>query len=188
MTSFPSHQVNRVPRVTGIRITSTPGPDREYTAGETVKATVTFSQTVNQDGWHAIVNPIVRRYAPFLELDFGDGEGGGTREARTTLQSTHFNNEYVMTLDYTYTVKSTDRAPDGVGIVADSLTYPSINRLVSGASRSLPVAERVVVNLAHPAYGPFADHKVYGPEVAGITLSDPGPDGSTRRARRSRSR
>ncbi len=176
-TSFGDHKVNRVPRVAGIRITSPPGPDGEYTRGEVITATVTFSQTVNQDGWHAIVNPIVRRYAPFLELDFGDGEGGGTREARTTLQSTHFNNEYVMTLDYAYKVKSTDRAPDGVGIVADSLTYPSINRLVSGASRSLPVAERVVVNLAHPAYGPFADHKVYGPEVAGITLSDPGPDG-----------
>ena len=165
---FPSHRVHYRPAVASISITSTPGPDREYRLLEVITATVTFSQAVR-------IHRSSADDTPFLTLNFGRG---GTRKAKwDTRPGISYSTTDVTELDFSYLVRTADRAPDGVGIVANSLRVPGTSWLVSAASVSLPAAQRVNANLAHRGYGLDSGHKVNPPEVADITLSDPGPDG-----------
>ena len=92
------------PTVSGIRISSNPGTDRTYAAGDEIGVTVTFSETVEVTG------------TPQLSLELG----GGIRTA------TYEGGSGTAALVFAYKVADGESDTDGVGIEADSLSGGTI--------------------------------------------------------------
>ena len=92
------------PTVSGVALTSAPGPDNTYAIGDAVEATVTFSEAVDITG------------TPQLELDFA-----GTAKAAACATGTN-----TTTMACSYTVGVGDSAPNGVAIAANKLTGGTI--------------------------------------------------------------
>ena len=88
------------PTVSSIAISSNPGTDRTYAAGDEIRVTVTFSETVEVMG------------APRLQLELG----GGLRTAD------YRGGTGTAALVFAYEVDEGDSDTNGVGIQADSLT------------------------------------------------------------------
>ena len=93
-----------VPTVTGVALTSAPGTDNTYAIGDSVQATVTFSEAVDITA------------AAQLELDFD-----GTAKAAACATGTN-----TTTMACSYTVLVGDSAPNGVAIAANKLTGGTI--------------------------------------------------------------
>ena len=93
------------PTVSGVALTSAPGTDSTYAIGDSVTATVTFSEAVDITA------------AAQLELDFD-----GTAKAAACATGTN-----TTTMACSYTVLAGDSAPDGVAIAADKLTGGTIH-------------------------------------------------------------
>ena len=93
-----------VPTVSGVALTSAPGADSTYAIGDTVAATVTFSEAVDIAG------------SPELELDF---DGAAKAAACATGTNT-------TTMACEYEVAAGDSAPDGIAIAADKLAGGTI--------------------------------------------------------------
>ena len=94
----------KAPTVNSLEITSNPGTDRTYAAGDEIRVTVTLSETVEVEG------------TPQLRLELGGGNrtatyGGGTGTAA---------------LVFAYEVAYGERDSDGVGVEADSLSGGTI--------------------------------------------------------------
>ena len=92
------------PTVSGIGISSNPGTDRTYAAGDEIRVTVTFSETVEVTG------------APQLRLELG----GGSRTAA------YEGGSGTAALVFEYEVAEGESEIDGVGVEADSLTGGTI--------------------------------------------------------------
>ena len=92
------------PTVSGVALTSTPGSDSTYAIGDSVTATVTFSEAVDITA------------AAQLELDFN-----GTAKAAACATGTN-----TTTMACSYTVVVGDSAPNGVTIGANTLTGGTI--------------------------------------------------------------
>ena len=90
----------KAPTVSTIAITSNPGSDRTYAAGDEIRVTVTFSETVEVEG------------TPRLQLELG----GGVRTAA------YRGGTGTAALVFAYEVAYGERDSDGVGVEADSLT------------------------------------------------------------------
>ena len=89
----------KAPTVSTIAITSDPGTDRTYAAGDEIQVTLTFSETVELTG------------RPRLTLN----GGGGNRTA-------NYQSGVGATLLFSYTVAAGESDADGVRIEADSLS------------------------------------------------------------------
>ena len=94
----------KAPTVSTIAITSDPGTDRTYAAGDSIQVTVTFSETVEVTG------------RPRLSLELG----GGGRTA------TYEGGSGTAALVFEYEVAEGESDIDGVGVEADSLTGGTI--------------------------------------------------------------
>ena len=92
------------PTVDSVEISSDPGTDRTYAAGEEIRVTVTFSETVEVTG------------RPRLMLEVG----GGSRTA------TYGGGSGTAALVFAYEVADGDSDTDGVGVEADSLSGGTI--------------------------------------------------------------
>ena len=92
------------PTVDSVEISSDPGTDRTYAAGEEIRVTVTFSETVEVTG------------RPRLMLELG----GGSRTA------TYGGGSGTAALVFAYEVADGDSDTDGVGVEADSLSGGTI--------------------------------------------------------------
>ncbi len=92
------------PTVSGIRISSSPGTDRTYAAGDEIRVTVTFSETVEVTG------------TPQLSLELGGGRRTATYEGGSGTAA----------LVFAYKVADGESDTDGVGIEADSLSGGTI--------------------------------------------------------------
>ena len=92
------------PVVSSVALTSTPGSDNTYGIGDSVEATVTFSEAVDITG------------TPQLELDFA-----GTAKAAACPAATN-----TTTMVCSYTVVVGDSAPNGIAIAANKLTGGTI--------------------------------------------------------------
>ena len=156
---FEDRNVNRVPRITGISITSDPGDDREYVTRDIIEVTVTFSQNMLNRGTGAIRS--------LIELDVG----GNTRTALYKLGQS-FPRKKVL---FVYTVTADDTDTDGIAVRANSYRKNAQRLqnygLYSAASDEFPP------NRVNPGHGPDSGHTVNVPKIVGISLSDPGPDG-----------
>ena len=97
-------QTDAPPAVISIEITSNPGSDRTYAAGDEIGVTVTFSETVEVEG------------SPQLSLELG----GGIRTA------TYEGGSGTAALVFAYKVADGESDTDGVGIEADSLSGGTI--------------------------------------------------------------
>ena len=93
-----------VPTVTGVALTSAPGTDNTYAIGDSVTATVTFSEAVDITA------------AAQLELDFN-----GSAKAAACATGTN-----TTTMACSYTVAVGDSAPNGIAIGANTLTGGTI--------------------------------------------------------------
>ena len=92
------------PTVSGIRISSNPGTDRTYAAGDEIRVTVTFSETVEVTG------------APQLSLELGGGRRTATYEGGSGTAA----------LVFAYEVAGGESDTDGVGVEAGSLSGGTI--------------------------------------------------------------
>ena len=94
----------RTPTVSTVEISSDPGTNRTYAAGDEIQATVTFSETVEVEG------------TPWLELELG----GGVRTA------IYQGGSGTAALVFAYEVADGESGTDGVGVEADSLSGGTI--------------------------------------------------------------
>ena len=92
------------PTVSNLAITSDPGSDRTYAAGDEIQVTVTFSETVEVTG------------TPRLQIELG----GGSRTAD------YQGGSGTAALVFEYEVADGDSDTDGVGVEADSLSGGTI--------------------------------------------------------------
>ena len=90
--------------MSGIRISSNPGTDRTYAAGDEIRVTVTFSETVEVTG------------APQLSLELGGGRRTATYEGGSGTAA----------LVFAYEVAGGESDTDGVGVEAGSLSGGTI--------------------------------------------------------------
>ena len=119
------------PTISSIVITSDPGNDYTYGAGDIIRVTVTFSEDVIVTG------------TPQLELEFYDP---GSANQQASFESV--NGAEVV---FVYTVEASDSASDGLSIQSNKLT------LNGGAIQDSAGNDAA---LTHSAYGPDADHLV----------------------------
>ena len=103
------------PTVSGVALTSAPGSDNTYAIGDSVEATVTFSEAVDITA------------APQLELDFD-----GTAKVASCATGTN-----TTTMVCSYTVATGDSAPNGVRIEANTLTGGTITATGSTTAADL---------------------------------------------------
>ena len=92
------------PTVSKIEVSSDPGTDRTYTAGDEIRVTVTFSETVEVTG------------TPQLRLELGGGRRTADYEGGSGTAA----------LVFAYEVAEGESATDGVGVEADSLSDGTI--------------------------------------------------------------
>ena len=118
------------PEVTGVALTSNPGPDNTYVIGDSVTATVTFDKAVDITG------------APQLELDFD-----GTAKAAGCATGTN-----TTTMVCSYTVLVSDSAPDGVAIAANKLSGGTITETGSTTAADLDHSA-VTIDAGHKVDG-----------------------------------
>ncbi|MYA33951.1 MAG: hypothetical protein F4164_08955 [Gemmatimonadales bacterium] len=140
------------PRVHSIRLTSDPGSDDAYAAGDVIVATVDFIEELDVSG------------SPQLELQVGANPRTASCAASTDNRK----------LECSYTVVSADEDTDGVSIAENKLT-------LNGATIKSTTDTATAV-LAHRAVAAAARHRVgeqaTPPTVDSLTLSDAGPDGA----------
>ena len=131
------------PTVSSIAITSDPGDDDTYAAGDKVEVTVTFSENMNIYKDIDCSSDVVHCKAE-LELDIG-----GT--ARTAAYQSHDGAEAV----YAYTVQSGDTDANGISIGANKLTGQLIRDMAGRFGYGINDAD-----LSHAAVAADAGHKV----------------------------
>ena len=150
-----------LPFVSSIAITSDPGNDESYSAGDIIEVTVTFSENVlgagpqfygpESSGAEVSGTP-----KPHLELNIGG-------EARTaTYQGNGRENAKWV---FEYSVRAGDSDDDGIAIDANNLSLPNAY-ITDVAGNRLPWGGV----LAHDALPDDSGHKVYG-EPSALTLS-----------------
>ncbi len=104
VSEVPASQVIRAdttpPEVSRNEVSSNPGTDRTYAAGDRIRVTVTFSETVEVTGM------------PQLRLEVGGGQRTATYEGGSGTAALVFG----------YTVAGGESGTDGVGVEADSLS------------------------------------------------------------------
>ena len=122
------------PTISSIALTSLPGSDATYAIGDTVTATVTFT------------DPVDVTVAPQLELDFD----GTSKTAACTAETN------TATTTCTYIVVADDVDVDGIAIQANKLTLPT------GATITATGSTTVNAVLAHAALAAQSGHKVDG--------------------------
>ena len=104
-TNHPGHKVDGVaPTVSKLEISSNPGSDRTYAAGDEIEVTVTFRETVEVTG------------TPRLQLELG----GGLRTAA------YRGGTGTAALVFAYEVADGESDTDGLGVKADSLSGGTI--------------------------------------------------------------
>ena len=118
------------PTVSGVALTSAPGSDNTYAIGDSVEATVTFSEAVDITG------------TPQLALDF-DGT------AKAAACATGMN---TTTMACSYTVGVGDTAPNGVAIAANTLTGGTITATGSTTAADLDHSA-VAIDAGHTVDG-----------------------------------
>ena len=140
--------VDAVPAtVKSVAITSDPGSDNTYGVGDTIEATVTFSESVLVLRWIGS-GGVVRM--PLLELNVG----GVARTARTHERSTITGT----TLVFSYTVQDGDSDEDGISIGANKLTTQSNSGITDNYSGCCPGGEDA--DITHSAVADDTGHKV----------------------------
>ncbi len=135
VSEVPASQVIRAdttpPEVSRNEVSSNPGTDRTYAAGDRIRVTVTFSETVEVTGM------------PQLRLEVG----GGTRTA------TYEGGSGTAALVFGHTVAGGESGTDGVGVEADSLSLNGgMIRDVAGNDAVLD-HEAVAANASHKVDG-----------------------------------
>ena len=120
--------------VLGVSLVSKPGADATYAADDTIRVRATFTGSVNMpSGTHSNAG---------LKLEFVNGDN------RVQKSAAYDSGNGTGSLEFTYEVEAQDAAPDGVGIVANSLAG------IQDTSSPL--------DLAHSALAADTGHKVDG--------------------------
>ena len=118
-----------VPTVSAVAITSDPGADYTYAAGDTVEVSVTFSEEVRVPDVTRSDLPGTRH--PVLDLRIGND----TRSAKSGLQ------ELGRDVKFTYTIQSGDTDTDGISINANGLRLNG--GIIFDAAGNNPVSAKI---------------------------------------------
>ena len=118
-----------VPTVSAVAITSDPGADDTYAAGDTVEVSVTFSEEVRVPDVTRSDLPGTRH--PVLDLRIGND----TRSAKSGLQ------ELGRDVKFTYTIQSGDTDTDGISINANGLRLNG--GIIFDAAGNNPISARI---------------------------------------------
>ena len=145
------HQVEgRIPRISSVELTSTPANGDTYRAGETITATVTFSNNVVVTG------------TPQLQLNFG------TLNSNTKVRNANHSGTSDSEVSFTYTVQAGDVAAAGISINPNS---------VSGTIRS---NDGFAFWPVHASVAADAEHKVdTATRVNSLSITSSYPTGQT---------
>ena len=119
------------PTVSGVALTSDPGPDNTYGIGEEIEAEVTFSAAVDITG------------NPQLELDFD-----GTPKPAVCAADTN-----TTTMGCYYTVVVNDSAPNGIAIAANKLTLNGGTTTATGSTTANADHGAVAIDAGHKVDG-----------------------------------
>ena len=119
-----------VPTVSAVAITSDPGADDTYAAGDTVEVSVTFSEEVRVPDVTRSDLPGTRH--PVLDLRIGND----TRSAKSGLQ------ELGRDVKFTYTIQSGDTDTDGISINANGLRLNG-GIIFDAAGNNNPISARI---------------------------------------------
>ena len=125
------------PAVEAVTVASAPGADETYAAGDKIRVSLTFAETVDVD---------TEGGTPRLKLDLGGGDGAGERWAA------YASGSGGTVLTFAYTVAAGDDSTEGVAVVADTL------ELDGGTIKSS--ATDADAALAHPAVAADTGHRV----------------------------
>ena len=153
-----------LPYVTGVAITSSPTSSDGYTAGEAIRVTVTFNETVTVA--RIARSGVSGNPKPKMTINVGG-------EARTAnFQSTNGN-----TVVFAYTVVTGDEDSDGVSIDANELSLNAGAIVDQARNTPLSTENEWILNLGldarvpHSALANDANHKVSANSSSPITLS-----------------
>ena len=139
--------VDAVPAtVESVEITSDPGSDKTYGAGDTIDVTVTFSESVRVP--QRLGSGEIRM--PLLELNIG----GVSKTARTHERGTITGTTVV----FSYTVRDGDNDADGISIGANKLTTQANRGITDNYIGCCPGGENA--DLRHDALADDEEHKV----------------------------
>ena len=122
-----------VPSVTGMAVTSNAGDDDTYLLGETIRITLTFSETVNVTG------------SPQLAIDMDPAEWG-------TKWAGYASGSGTASLTFTYTVVEPNLSTQGIAVLADTL------QLNGGSIKS--ASSQTDADLSHVGLAHNPSHKV----------------------------
>ncbi|MDE2982702.1 MAG: SwmB domain-containing protein [Gemmatimonadota bacterium] len=147
---------NTVPvTITGIAITSDPGPDRIYQRDDVISVTVTFNAPVTVAG------------APYLVMHFRRGGFPQQRDKQASYDSGSESNMLV----FTYTVTSADNsAHEGIGLPANMLELNNGTIRAGSTDATLTYADVHHDDANHRVHGPTAQD-VTGPAVSTATVN-----------------
>ena len=135
---------NGAPTVAGVAVTSNAGDDDTYLLGETIRITLTFSETVDVSG------------APRLKIDMDPAEWGEK-------QAGYDNGSGTASLTFAHTVVEPNLSTQGIAVLADTL------ELNGGSIQS--VAAQIDADLSHTGLDHNASHKVDWRQSPPATIS-----------------
>ena len=142
------HLVNPQNTIESIEITSDPGPNGFYVAGQDIEITVTFNDTI-------YITRIPNSALPTIRI----GLDGSNRVATARIDDRAIVVPNIDTITFAYTVQDEDASVNGVMIRRNSLSAKDASILYPNNYRS--------VNLLHRVVSPNPDHQVNG--TPGIT-------------------
>ena len=142
------------PFVTGVAVTSDAGDDRFYKIGDSIRVTLTLSESVNVTG------------TPRLQIDLDPADGGEK-------WADYSGGSGTRKLEFTYTVAEGDFSLDGVAVLGNTL------ELNGGTIRSVSAITVENAKLGHAGLGHDSTHKVVTPATAAPVLLGASVTGTT---------
>ena len=143
-TPTPAPTPTPTPSVTEVAVSSDAGDDNTYLLGETIRITLTFSETVDVSG------------APRLKIDMDPAEWGEK-------QAGYDNGSGTASLTFAHTVVEPNLSTQGIAVLADTL------ELNGGSIQS--VAAQIDADLSHTGLDHNASHKVDWRQSPPATIS-----------------
>ncbi len=128
-----NNQVSLTPAVSGVAITSNPGADGAYTAGDTIQVGLTFDRAVNVTG------------TPRLQIKMDPGFG--------EKWANYASGDGTANLTFSYTVVSGNNSPRGIAVLQDTLE-------LNGGTIKSTLSSAEDANLAHTGLAHDANHLV----------------------------
>ena len=134
------------PTIQSLAITSNPGTDQTYSAGDTIEVTVTLSESVRVPNVATMVNGVRLSGIPTLTLTVG-----------TDTRTADYRRVDGASVVFSYTVKAGDSAPLGIAVPSNAITLNG-GRIQDDRGNANAVTNQA--GLDHPALSADSGHRI----------------------------